>query len=303
MKVGLLGAGRMGFFHRQTLEAHPDVREVAVYDVDPSRRTVATVGEALDGADAAVIVTPAATHVALVERCLDAGLPTFCEKPLALGLQETERIAERAERTAAPLQIGFQRRFDAGYLEGRRRIASGELGRVFSFVMHARDRVPPHREYIPTSGGMFRDAHVHDFDAARWLLGQEVEEVFADGAVLAFEMFAELDDIDTSAAVLPMAGGTMGVLVGGRSSPAAGYDIRAEVVGAGGGVSIGPAVPRVYADFLDRFADAYRAEMGHFLRLARGEVPNPCTAHDALQALRVADACDRSRRTRVPVRL
>jgi myo-inositol 2-dehydrogenase / D-chiro-inositol 1-dehydrogenase len=303
MKVALVGSGRMGSFHRRTLTDHPAVREVAVYDVDPGRRTLPTLDEALASADAAVIVTPAATHGPLIERCLGARIPTFCEKPLALGLGETERLAALASETAAPLQVGFQRRFDAGYVEARRRIAEGELGRIFSFVMHARDRVPPPREYIPTSGGLFRDAHVHDLDAARWLLGQEVSEVFADGAVRAFEMFAELDDVDTSAVVIRMADGTLGALIGGRSSPVAGYDIRAEVFGSGGAVAIGPAEPRVYADFLDRFADAYRAEMDHFLRLARGEAPNPCTAFDALHALRAADACDRSRRERRPIRV
>lgn len=303
MKVALFGSGRMGSFHRRTLTDHPAVRELAVYDVDPDRGTVRTLDEALAGAGAAVIVTPAATHTALIERCLDAGVPTFCEKPLALGLEETERLVALASGAAVPLQVGFQRRFDAGYVEARRRIAGGELGRVFSFVMHARDRVPPPREYVPTSGGLFRDAHVHDLDAARWLLGQEVAEVFAEGAVLAFEMFAELDDVDTSAFVIRMAGGTLGAVIGGRSSPVAGYDIRAEVFGSGGAVAIGPAEPRVYADFIDRFADAYRAEMDHFLRLARDEAPNPCTAFDALQALRAADACDRSRRERRPIRL
>ena len=155
MKVGLLGVGRLGASHAETLRALPDVDDLRIYDADPARardvaarvkaRAVDTIDAALAGADAAVIVTPTDTHAPLIERCLDAKLATFCEKPVAFSVAETTKIVAQARRTRGRLQIGFQRRFDAGYRRAKDALAGGKLGPVYSFVMVSCDRLlePP----------------------------------------------------------------------------------------------------------------------------------------------------------------
>ncbi len=300
MKVAVIGAGRMGAFHAETLHGRDEVSELRIYDADPERATVPSLEAALEGADAALIATPASTHAELIHLCLERGLPTFCEKPIALGLKETAAVVEHVARAGGVLQIGFQRRFDPEYVEARRRIADGGLGRVYSFYMAARDRLPPPDEYLPTSGGYFKDSHIHDFDLARWLFGREVVEVFATGGSLVSHAAAAAGDVDTTGVVLRLQDGTLGVLTGGRHNPA-GYDIRCEVFGSLDSIQIGHRAP--YRDFLDRFQDAYRAEVAHFLALVKGEAANPCTAEDALAALRIADACGRSVKTRRAVKV
>lgn len=299
MNVAVIGAGKMGSFHVRTLRENSAVQEVRVFDSNlPAASTHPTLDAALDGAAAAIIATPASTHAALIHRCLKAGIPTFCEKPVALELEETRKVVGQVERLHGVLQVGFQRRFDQAYRRVRERVRDGSLGRIYSFYMASRDRTPPPDGYIPTSGGMFKDSHIHDFDAVRWLFGQEVEEVYATGGVLGFPAFAQHGDIDTSAVVLVLRDGTAGVLTGGRHNPA-GYDVRVDVFGSRDTVRIEPGTG--HPDFLSRFADAYRAEGDHFLRLAVGEAENPCTAVDGLEALRIAEACDRSRKDHRPV--
>lgn len=324
MKVGLLGVGRLGSFHAEVLAAEPGVEELLVADADAERaeRVAATVGgragevgRVVEEADAVVIAAATTVHAELVSLGLDRGVPIFCEKPLAASLQETVGIVERVEAEGARLQMGFQRRFDGGYVEARRLIDDGSLGTIYSVRMAGHDPEPPHEGYIPQSGGIFRDLHIHDFDILRWLTGGEVEEVYAQGSVREFEVFAKYDDVDTSAAFMRMRDGVLVVMTGGRHDPL-GYDIRMEVFGSGDSIAIGldertplrsvePGVPvsraQAYPNFLARFEGAYRAELAHFLRFARGEAENPCTARDALEALRVAIAADTSMKERRPV--
>jgi myo-inositol 2-dehydrogenase/D-chiro-inositol 1-dehydrogenase len=327
MKVALLGAGRIGALHARLLAEHDDVERVLVSDVDGSaaERVAADVDggagsleEAIEGADAAVITAATSAHATLIGRCLDAGLPTFCEKPIALGLEETVEVVERTEREGATVQIGFQRRFDPGYAEARRLVESGEIGVLYSLRLATHDPEPPHEEYVAHSGGIFRDLHIHDFDALRWMSRREAREVYAAGSVREFEMFARHDDVDTSAALITMEDGVLAVLTGGRRDPL-GYDVRAELFGSGDSVSVGldPATPmrsiepgaedllhgERHAHFTARFEHAYRAELAHFLELARGGADNPCTPRDALEALRIALAADRSLAEHRPVGL
>ncbi|HEX2231819.1 MAG TPA: Gfo/Idh/MocA family oxidoreductase [Thermoleophilaceae bacterium] len=327
MKVGLLGAGRIGALHSRLLSEHPDVEQVLVGDVDPAaaERVAGSVGAAagqidavIGGADAAVITAATSAHATLIGLCLDAGLPTFCEKPIALGLEETVEVVERCERDRATLQIGFQRRFDPGFAEARRLVESGELGILYTLRLATHDPEPPHEEYVAHSGGIFRDLHIHDFDALRWMSCREAREVYAAGSVLEFEMFARHGDFDTSAALVTMEDGVLAVLTGGRRDPL-GYDVRAELFGSGDSVAVGldsrtpmrslePGAEDLlhgdrHAHFTARFEHAYRAELWHFLDLARGRAENPCTARDALEALRIALAADRSLAEHRPVAL
>jgi myo-inositol 2-dehydrogenase/D-chiro-inositol 1-dehydrogenase len=305
---------------------HPDVEEVLVADVDPAAAAAAaaaigatvagSLDEALDRADAAVIAATTAAHAELVEAAVTRGRPTFVEKPLAFDLEASYRLVDLVESTGVPLQVGFQRRFDPAYRELRRLVADGELGALYLVRLIAHDAEPPPDSYIPSSGGLFRDSTIHDFDAIRFVTGLEVESVFAAGSVRVAEVFARHDDVDTAGAVLTLTDGTLGVLSQTRHNPR-GYDIRMEVVGARDAVSIGsgPHTPSRslepgaaapgpgWEGFLTRFDTAYRAELESFLPVARGETPSPCTARDGLEAMRIAIAATWSARDRRPVRM
>ncbi len=313
MRVALLGAGRIGRLHGRILASLPGVDEVLVADVAAERaREVAaendatavdTIDEAIDRADAVVIAAATDAHAALIRSAIGKGRPTFCEKPLALGLDDTLDTARFIDASGVPFQVGFQRRFDAEYAEARRLAESGALGTIYAIRLVAHDAAPPPESYIPTSGGIFRDSSVHDFDALRFVTGLEVEDVYAVGSVRGFEMFARYDDVDTVGAVLRLTDGTVATLSQTRHNPR-GYDIRMELVGSGDAISIGlgPRTPTrsVHPDgpdfgpgwdtFLTRFEPAYRAELEAFLQVARGERPSPCTARDGLEALRIAEA-------------
>src|ERR671911_317418 len=325
MKVGLLGAGRIGALHAGLLAGDPRVDEILVGDAD-SRRAESVAAEVggrsgtiedilRSGPDAVVITTSTPAHAPLILASVEAGIPAFCEKPIALGYDDTVEVVEAVESSGAVLQIGFQRRFDSGYAEARRLIESGSLGTIYSVRLATHDPDPPPEEYIPDSGGIFRDLHIHDFDILRWLTGGEVEEVYATGSVRNFDFFAEHGDVDTSAALIRMKDGVVAVLTGGRHDPL-GYDVRAEVFGSKDSVAVGvdrrtplrsiesgipPPEKAAYPNFQERFLDAYRSEMEHFLSLVRGEADNPCTAVDALEALRIAIAADLSLAEHRPV--
>ncbi|HSL33171.1 MAG TPA: Gfo/Idh/MocA family oxidoreductase [Candidatus Limnocylindrales bacterium] len=326
MKVALIGAGRIGRLHGTVLAGHPDVDEVLVHDVVPETaeeaagafggRVCATAEEAIDRADAVVIAANTHAHAPLVRSAVEAGRPTFVEKPLAFGLEESEALVELVERTGAILQVGFQRRFDAAYREAARLVAAGELGTVYLVRLIAHDDAPPPESYIPTSGGLFRDSSIHDFDAIRFVTGREVDGVVAVGSVRVAEVFARYDDVDTAGAILTMDDGSLGVLSQTRHNPR-GYDIRMEVIGSGDAVSVGfgdrtpsrslepgaPAAAAGWDGFLSRFAGAYRAELEAFVRVAHAEAPSPCTARDGLEAMRIAAAATLSAREHRTVRL
>jgi myo-inositol 2-dehydrogenase / D-chiro-inositol 1-dehydrogenase len=327
MKVGLIGAGRIGALHAGVLSREPGVDEILVGDTDSQRaeavaREVGGEAGKIDavlgaGLDALVIAASTPAHAPLILASVEAGIPAFCEKPIALGYDETVEVVEAVESSDATLQIGFQRRFDSGYVEAKRLIDSGSLGTIYSMRLATHDPEPPPEDYIPASGGIFKDLHIHDFDILRWLTGVEVDEVFATGSVRGYDFFAGYGDVDTSAALITMQDGVVAVLTGGRHDPL-GYDVRAEVFGSGDSVAVGvdgrtplrsveagvqPSEEPAYPNFQDRFADAYRAEMEHFLSVVRGEAENPCTARDALEALRVAMAADLSLAEHRPVAL
>jgi myo-inositol 2-dehydrogenase/D-chiro-inositol 1-dehydrogenase len=327
MRVGLLGAGRIGRLHARLLRATPGVDEVVIADADPARAAEvaaeagATAAESISDViatvDATVIAAATTAHAGLIRASIAAAKPTFCEKPLAADLDATIAVAADIERSEIPFQLGFQRRFDPGYQEARRLIETGELGTLYAVRLAGHDPAPAHESYIQQSGGLFRDFSIHDFDILRWLSGQEVEEVYADGGVLGFPVFAKYGDVDTAVATLRLSSGTLCVLTASRHDPL-GYDIRAELFGSGDSISVGlgpqtpmrsvePGVPPpagpAWKDFLMRFESAYAAEFAAFVAVARGEAPSPCTARDGVAALRVAEAADRSLHEHRPVRL
>ena len=325
MKIAILGVGRLGAFHAKVLREFPGVDELRINDADSSRAAAVakelgakhadSIDAALDGADAAVIVTPTGTHADLIIRALDKGLAVFCEKPIALEMASTKRVVEHVEKKKGRVQIGFQRRFDKGFQEARRRVRAGELGAVYSFHMTSRDALPPPDAYIETSGGQFVDQLIHDFDVTRWMFGDEVEELYATGSTLGYPQYAKYGDVATSAVVLKMRGGAVGLLQAARHNEA-GYDIRVEVYGGKDTIAVGldPRTPMssveadapklknpAYPTFFVRFNDAYRAELAHFLRFARGEAENACTVRDGMEALRLGLAARRSLKEHRPV--
>lgn len=327
MRVAILGVGRLGAFHAKVLTEQGGVSELRVYDPVAARARevaeslgaspVGTVADALAGAEAAVIVTPTGTHADLIHRCLELGLPAFCEKPISLDLASSRAVVEHVERSGGRLQIGFQRRFDEGFRRAREVVREGSLERVYGFAMTSRDALPPPDDYIRSSGGQFRDQLIHDFDMTRWLFGDEVEEIAALGSTGGFPQYEAMGDVATAAVLMRLRGGAIGSASAARRNEA-GYDIRVEIYGARDTIAVGwdsrtpvrsleagmPALagPR-YASFFERFDRAYRAEIAHFLEFARGRAENPCTAAEAHSALRIADAATVSLRERRPVRL
>jgi myo-inositol 2-dehydrogenase/D-chiro-inositol 1-dehydrogenase len=238
-----------------------------------------------------------------------AGLPAFCEKPVALELAALDGAIADVDRAGIVVQVGFQRRFDAGYRAARQAVAGGGLGRLLIARAATHDPAPPPESYIAASGGIFRDLHIHDFDSLLWVTGGQPADVYAVGTVREYRWFEKYGDFDTAAALVRMDDGVLVVLTGGRRDRL-GYDVRAELVGSEDSVAVGldPATPirslepgaeqlfhdPRHANFAARFEPAYRAELSHFLDLARGRAENPCTARDALEALRLAVAADRS---------
>ena len=327
MKVALLGAGRIGQLHARLLSATPDIDELVIADAVPERaeevatavgaRAAPSLEAALDTADAVVIAAATTAHADLIRESIGRGIPTFCEKPLADDLEATLAVAATIEQSGVPFQLGFQRRFDPAYREARRLVETGELGTLYAFRLAGHDPAPPHESYIPQSGGLFRDFSIHYFDILRWLTGTEVDEVYADGGIRGFPVFAKYGDVDTAVATFRMADGAFGVLTVARHDPL-GYDIRTELFGSRDSVSVGlgpktpmrsvePGVPPpagpAWPNFLKRFGDAYAAELKAFVRVARGDDPSPCTARDGVQALRIAEAANRSLHDHRPVRL
>jgi len=302
VRVAVLGTGRIGAYRASWLRAHPGVEEVLVGSI-----RAGTVDSVLDARPDAVVISSATPdHPAQIRACAARELPMLCEKPIALTLRETRDALDAGGEL---LQVSFQRRFDPGFAEAKRLVDKGALGTLYCIRMCAYDHEPSPEHFIPGSGGIFRDLHIHDFDVARWLTGAEVDLVYATGAVRRWERFALHGDVDTSAILLTMADALPVVITGSRHDPR-GYDFRVEVLASDDSIAVGldertplrsveanaPMLgTRPYDGFLDRFAAAFDAELRAWLEFVRGERANPCPGAEALHALRVAVACDRSR--------
>jgi myo-inositol 2-dehydrogenase/D-chiro-inositol 1-dehydrogenase len=327
VRIGLVGVGRIGVLHAETLADHPEVTGLVVADVDRGRARqvadklgveVAGVEELFDGrADAVVIAAATSAHAELVHRAVDAGMPVFCEKPLAADVAGTREVLAHARAAQVPLQVGFQRRFDAGYRAARKAVREGQLGWVHSVYATTLDPAPPHAGYIAASGGIFRDCLIHDFDILRFVTGREVVSVFALGANKGAAFFAEAGDVDTATVSLLLDDGTVGAVLGGRYN-GAGHDVRLEVHGSSAMIAVGldervplrsaePAATwpegKPYASFFERFHDAYATELADFVAHALGRIPNPSPPEDALEALYVAEAAALSLAQGRPVRV
>jgi myo-inositol 2-dehydrogenase/D-chiro-inositol 1-dehydrogenase len=320
MRIGLVGVGRIGAFHAATLKGLPAVEQVVVADADASRAELVAKDLGLEfapdvdallasGIDGFVIAAATSAHADLIAAGIAAEVPTFCEKPVAHDLANTQRVVAEVEASDVPVHIGFQRRFDLGYQAAQQQVRSGELGFIHHIRANTNDAFPPPQEYIPTSGGFFRDCTVHDFDIIRFVTGREVVSVFATGANRGEAFFGQYGDVDAAAALLTLDDSTF-VSVSGTRYNAAGHDVRMEVLGSLGSLAVGldehtalkSAEAGVtfpggepHATFMDRFRPAYVAELTAFTEVVAGTREVPCTVSDALQAFRIADACELSR--------
>ncbi|MEU6735845.1 Gfo/Idh/MocA family oxidoreductase [Streptomyces physcomitrii] len=328
MRIGLIGAGRIGTFHAASLSRNHQVGSLLVTDAEPARaraladRVGGTAAPGTDeifswGVDAVVVTAATAAHAELIGRAARAGLPVFCEKPIALDLPGTLAALREVDEAGTVLQMGFQRRFDAGYTAARKAVGEGRLGRLHTVRAITSDPAPPPAAYLPLSGGLFRDCLVHDFDILRWVTDREVTEVFAYGSDAGGALFREAGDVDTAAALLTLDDGTLATATATRCN-GAGYDVRMELAGEADQIAVGlddrtpiastepagpPPADKPWPGFLERFAPAYEAELTAFVEVVREGRANPCDGREALHALRVAEACERSRAERRPVQL
>ena len=322
LKIGVIGLGRMGQLYVRTLAAQVSgVHLFAVADVgEQARKQVADefrvphVFEdahelmALSELDAVVIATPTSTHHELVIAAASAGKAIFCEKPLALTLKETHTALEAVARAQVTLQIGFMRRFDAGYQKAKALITDGLIGYPVTFKSLSRDPFCPPRNYLDPakSGGLILDMAIHDFDLARWLVGSEVERVTAEGTTLVCKELESVGDIDNALINLRFVNGALGNVEVSRNA-FYGYDIRTEVLGSEGAVMVGvhqhtPVVlltrggaqHDVTPYLMERFGDAYRAQMQHFVNCLRDKQSPSVGGADALAALEVCVAATRA---------
>ena len=328
MRIGLLGLGRIGAFHAETLAGLPAVEELVLTDPVPelAEKAAARFGARIagspeavlaSGVDGVVIAAPTRLHAELLELCVAAGLPTFCEKPLAHDSHEAVRLARRVADTHVQVQIGYPRRFDPAFAAARAAVAGGDLGTVHTVRSTTLDPAPPPRAYLAVSGGIFRDCAVHDYDAVRWVTGQEVIEVYAVGTNQDAEWFGELDDVHTASAVLTLDGGALAVVSNTRYN-ARGHDVRLEVHGSRDSLAagLGPRLPLRSAEpgvsfpdgepftfFMDRLAAAFRTELTAFTEVVAGLRASPCTVLDAVETGWVAEACTLSLREHRPVQI
>jgi myo-inositol 2-dehydrogenase/D-chiro-inositol 1-dehydrogenase len=328
MRIGVIGTGRIGAIHANTLSRHREVGSLILTDADPARaqdlahRLGETAAPGVDeifewGVDAVVITTTTSAHAELIGRAARSGLPVFCEKPIAVDLRGTLEAIGEVEAAGTILQMGFQRRFDTGYAGARDAVRSGRLGRLHTVRALTSDQAPPPAAYLPVSGGLYRDTLVHDFDVLRWVTGREVVDVCAAGSDAGGAMFREAGDVDTGAALLTLDDGTLATATATRLN-GAGYDVRMELAGELDQIVVGlddrtpiasteptgpPAADKPWTGFLERFGPAYEAELCAFVDVVRGELANPCDGREALQALRIAEACELSRRERRAVGL
>ncbi|MEU2373851.1 Gfo/Idh/MocA family protein [Streptomyces misionensis] len=328
MRIGILGLGRIGAFHAETLSTLDVVTSLVVADplADAAKAAAERFGaeiadspEALlaAGVDGLVVAAATDAHPALIRAGVQTGVPVFCEKPVARTMAEAVAVRDTVRDGAVPVQIGFNRRFDAGFAAAREAVRAGELGPLHTVRCTTLDPAPPPAAYIAASGGIFRDCSVHDFDVIRWVTGREVTEVYAVGGNRGAGYIGEAGDADTTGALLTLDDGTLAVVSNSRHN-GRGYDVRMELHGftdalavglddklplrsAEAGVSFPAGPPHDF--FMDRFTAAYRAELAAFTEVVAGDRPSPCTVEDALEAGWIAEACTLSRREHRPVPL
>ena len=330
VNVGLIGAGRIGRVHAENL-AHriPQVNLAAVADVfmeaaekvaaDYQIPSVSQYPQSIfddDNIDAVIICSSTDTHAQFITEAAAAGKHIFCEKPIALDLVVIDAALKAVDRSGVKLQLGFNRRFDPNFKQARDMVAAGKIGTPHIVHVIARDPSPPPVEYIKVSGGIFLDQTIHDFDMARFLIDSEVEEIYAIGGVMVDPAIGEAGDIDTAIVTLRYAGGAIGMIDNSRQA-VYGYDQRVEVFGSKGTIIVGNNTPHtaIYSNadgvqsakplyfFLERYMDAYLAEMKVFIDCIVQDTLPPVTGIDGRIPVVMGLAAWKSYRENRPVKL
>ena len=314
LKFGLLGAGRIGKVHAKAITGDANAQLVAVADAFPAAaqaiadqygceiRSIEAIETAKD-IDAVVICTPTDTHADLIERFARAGKAIFCEKPIDLSLDRVKACLNVVRETNATLMVGFNRRFDPHFAAVRAEIDKGTIGTVEMVTITSRDPGAPPLDYIARSGGIFRDMTIHDFDMARFLLGEEVAEVSAMAAVLVDPAIGKAGDYDSVQVMLKTTSGKQAMISNSRRATY-GYDQRIEVHGSDGAVSaenqrpvsievasaVGYTRPPLHDFFMTRYTEAYAAEIAGFIAAVSGKASASPSGEDGLVALALAEA-------------
>lgn len=315
-RISVLGCGRIGLMHADNIAVHPRAKLAGVYDphdaaadATASKHGVtkfASVEDAIAGADAVLIATPTATHIDLLELCVDAGKPVLCEKPIDLSLERVNAFKERLVGVDIPIMLGFVRRFDSGHAACQKAREDGTIGELHQVIITSRDPGLPSDDLIKASGGIFRDMTIHDLDLARFMLGEEIAEVFVVASRLVNPPLMEAcDDYDTATITMKTASGKQCVITNSREA-VYGYDQRVELFGSKGMVisdnyhnhnmraylatETNISTPLQHF-FIERYATAFNLEIDYFIDAIETGAPVPVGFEDGRLALLLADAC------------
>jgi myo-inositol 2-dehydrogenase/D-chiro-inositol 1-dehydrogenase len=330
LNVGIIGAGRIGKVHAETLAFRlPEVRTLAIADVNreaaqavAARCGIPVVAEssgeifANPAIEAVLICSSTNTHADLIVQAAQAGKHIFCEKPIAHDLGQIDRALAAVEQAGVKLQIGFNRRFDANFARVRQAVVSGEIGAPRLMHIVSRDPAPPPVSYIKVSGGIFLDMTIHDFDMARFLIGDEVEEVYTSAGVMVDPEIGKAGDLDTALIVLRFRNGVIGTIDNCRQA-AYGYDQRVEILGSLGSIATANCYPNqavvstgneVRQDlplnfFMDRYTESFAGEVRAFVQAVREDRPTQVAGIDGLVAVVMGLAARKSYDERRTVRL
>ncbi|NIZ41288.1 inositol 2-dehydrogenase (plasmid) [Entomospira entomophila] len=331
MNVGIIGVGRIGKVHAESISKYvKGVTIKSIYNLIWDDATVAWANEMGlteryddyqkilqdPSIDAVLICTSTDTHAKISLEAIAANKHVFCEKPVDHHIEQIIAVQQALEGKKLKYQVGFNRRFDANYRAIREAVAENKVGKVHLVTVTSRDPAPPAIDYIKVSGGLFLDMAIHDFDMVRYLTGEEVVEVYAAGNVLVDSAIGEAGDIDTAIVTLKLASGAIAVIDNSRKS-VYGYDQRAEVFGSGGSVAIsnntkssavysgeaGVIAEKPLHFFLERYMQAYAAEIREFLHAVQHDTPTPVTIVDGLNAVVIAKAAKLSYDENRPVTL
>jgi len=330
IKVGVIGAGRIGKIHAENLATRiPGVEVVAI--ADPNVAAAKELAEKLHvsaysedyrkilddkSIEAVLICSSTDTHARFMTEAAEAGKHIFCEKPVDHSLEKIDAALAAVKKAGVKCQIGFNRRFDPNFKKVRQMVNEGKVGEVQILRITSRDPAPPPVSYVKVSGGMFLDMTIHDFDMARYLSGSEVVEVYAAGAVMVDPGIGEAGDIDTAVITLKFANGSIGTIDNSRKA-IYGYDQRVEVFGSKGMVAVAnnTANSSVYSSedgvvsekplyfFLERYMDSFIAELSDFIDAVRDDKPTPVTALDGRKPVVIAMAANKSLKENRPVKL
>ncbi len=320
------GAGRIGQIHARNVAAE-GARLKYIVDVNATaaKGLAAAVGAAVADqgqvladpeVEAVIIGSSTDTHADLIEAAAETGKAIFCEKPIDLDLARTRACLAAVDKAGVPLFIGFNRRFDPSFAGLKEALGAGRIGKLENLTITSRDPAPPPGDYVARSGGLFRDMMIHDFDMARWLLGEEPVRLYARGSVLVDPAIGEAGDVDSAVVVLETAAGVLCQIINSRRA-AYGYDQRIEAFGEKGLLLAGNRDARSLQTwseagiagekplyfFLERYAQAYRAEMAHFLACLAGKALPKVAANDGLRALELAEAANESLKSGQAVKL